>query len=69
MADPDIDTDAVDCFIDYSNAVDHMIDRVLDVAVDAGNAGVATEAVGKILIALGKYLVAAELENRAPKVH
>jgi hypothetical protein len=56
MTDPDIDIDAVDHFIDLNNPVDRMISRVLDAASDAGNAGVETEAVGKVLIAVGKVL-------------
>jgi hypothetical protein len=69
MTDSDMDTDAVDHFIDLNNPVDRMISRVLDAASDAGAAGVETEAVGKVLIAVGKVLIANELENRRPKVN
>jgi hypothetical protein len=60
MSDPDIDTDAVDRFIDLNNPVDRMISRVLDAASDADAAGVAPDAIGKVLIAVGKVLIANE---------
>jgi hypothetical protein len=64
MTDPDIDTDAIDHFIDLNNPVDRLIRSIIDAVSDARAAGVPTDGAIDVLICIGKTLIAEELAER-----